>query len=194
MQLVNRIVAALFALLLAGLSLLTIALATGSMAPERLYFIDVARATLANLPRLGTLPIVAVLAVAAVVLVFAGLLFVAQFRRGRGHEGYLVRDDDQGTFTVQPAAVAAIAAHVGQATPGVESVACTSRQNPEGQLIVRCKVLFRPGVPLEKTGDQYRETLRSQVEEMTGLKVFRLDLVAAYRTSRASRERRRHVV
>ncbi len=193
MHALNRIITALFSLALAAASLLTIALATGSLSPDRLQIIDRARDTLTRLPLLGATTIATVLLIATGTLLFAGLLLVAQFRRTARH-GYLVREDDSGTFTVQPEAVVDIAAFVGKTISGVDSVACTSKQTKDGELEVRCKVFFRPGAALEKTGVLFRDEFRQQLEELTGLKVGKLDQVAVYRSGRPGREKRRHLV
>ncbi len=188
----NRIIAGLFSLLVAAGALLTIALATGGVPPERLVLIERAQATLAKLPLLGTGTIAAVLLVAVAVLLFALLLLLAQFRR-HGSHGYLVREDDSGTFTVEPQAVLDIATFVGKEIQGVDSVACSSSQEKDGPINVRCKVFFRHGVPLEKAGEQFREAFRRQLEELTALKVQRLDLMAVYRAPRSSRDKRRNL-
>lgn len=193
MHALNRFITALFSLALAAAALLTIALATGSLSPDRLQIIDRAQDTLTRLPLLGTATIATVLLVAVGVLLFSGLLLVAQFRRRRS-DGYLVREDESGTFTVQPDAVVDIAAFVGKSIPGVDSVACRSKQSPEGELDVRCKVFFLPGVALEKTGEIFRDEFQRQLEELTGLKVRKLDQVAVYRAGRPGREKRRHLV
>lgn len=193
MHALNRLITALFSLALAAASLLTIALATGGISPDRLLIIDRARDTLTRLPLLGATTIATVLLIATAALLFSGLLLVAQFRR-RARHGYLVREDDAGTFTVQPDAVVDIAAFVGKAISGVDSVACTSKQTQDGELDVRCKVFFRPGVALEKTGNLFRDEFRRQLEELTGLKVRKLDQVAVYRAARPGREKRRHLI
>jgi len=193
MHALNRFITALFSLALAAASLLTIALATGSLSPDRLQIIDRARDTLIRLPLLGSTAIATVLLISVGALLFAGLLLVAQFRRGP-RSGYLVREDDTGTFTVQPDAVVDIASFVGKTIPGVDSVACTSKQSQDGELDVRCKVFFRPGVALEKTGGVFKTEFLQQLEELTGLKVRKMDQVAVYRAGRPGREKRRHLV
>jgi hypothetical protein len=193
MHIINRLITALFSLALAAASLLTIGLATGSISPDRLQILDRARDTLVKLPLLGSTTIATVLLIAVGALLFAGLLLIAQFKRGP-QSGYLVREDDTGTFTVQPDAVVDIAAFVGKTISGIESVACTSKQTQDGDLDVRCKVFFRPGVALAKTGDLFKGEFQKQLEELTGLKVRKLDQVAVYRAGRPGREKRRHLV
>jgi hypothetical protein len=191
MAVINRIVAALFALILAAGALLTIALATGGLSPDRLRHLEQVRISLEKLPSMGTLPMVTVFLVALAVLLFAILLFASQFKRHATSDGYLVRDDEMGVFTVHPNAITAIAAHVGKAVPGVDSVACSSRQEPEGTLLLNCKVIFRPGVPLDRTAQTFRDEFKQETENMTGLAVGKLNVVAMYRSGRPNRDKRR---
>lgn len=193
MQVINRIVAAVFAALLAAGSLITIALITGGLSTDRLLIFERVRLTLEKLPTMGTAAMLTVFLLALVVLIFAGILFVYQFVSHGKSSGYLVREDESGVFTIQPNAIAAIAGHVGKSVGGIESVQCSSRQTMPGELEVRCRVVFRPNVPLDKTGQTYRDQVRTTIEEMTGLKVARLDLVASYKSGRPSSERRRYV-
>jgi uncharacterized alkaline shock family protein YloU len=193
MQVINRIVAAIFAALLAAGSLVAIALITGGLSTDRLLIFERVRLTLEKLPAMGTAAMLTVFLLALLVLIFAGILFVYQFVSHGKSSGYLVREDESGVFTIAPGAIAAIAGHVGKTVGGVESVHCSSRQVLPGELEVKCRVIFRPNVPLDKTGQTYRDQVRAAIEEMTGLKVARLDLVASYKSGRPSTERRRYV-
>jgi len=193
MHVLNRIVVALFSACLAVSSLVTVGLVTGGISVERLKVLEQLRVTLVKLPSLGTAAMVLWFVGAVVVLLFSLALFVMQFGRHRTDEGYLVREDELGTFTVHPNSIAAIASIVSRRIGGVLGVTCTTRQSPAGELEVKCRVLFRPGVPLDKTGNEYLEAARTEIEEMTGLKVGRFDLIAQYKPGRTGKEKRRFV-
>jgi len=193
MQVINRIVAALFAALLAAGSLLTIALVTGGVSTERLLIIERARLTLEKLPTMGTAAVVTAFLSALIVLIFAGILFVYQFVSHKKSDGYLVREDEGGSFTIHPNAIAAIANHVGRRVGGIDSVHSSSRQAEPGELDVRCKVVVRPAAPLDKTSQAFREDVRAALEEMTGLKIVRLDIIGSYKSGRPSTDKRRYL-
>jgi len=193
-NLITRLAAGLFALLGLAASLVTISLVTGGLPLERLSVLDALIGWLHGLPSLGTQAILGVVAGAGVVLLCSLLILYLQVTRRRGGGSmYLLREDSLGTFRIRKDAIAAIARHVGGEISGVEEVTCAASQNESGDLVLAARLQLRPVVDLVAAGRRFQETVKSAVEEKTGLSVATVDLETGYVRRRTAREGRRVV-
>jgi len=193
MNFTSRIFAGLLALVLMAAALLTIALVTGSMSPERLQFIDLARAWLEYLPTMGFQAVLTVVLAAAAVLIFALLILLMQFPRRKKQVLYLVREDEGGAFRIRKEAVIALIRYVGLAVHGVQEVTTRCTQREGGDLELSCRLLLRPIIDMVTAGRQFQESVRTELTGKTGLKVGTIDLVTNYSTKKPPRDERRAV-
>lgn len=194
MNLVTRIFAMLCALALAAGALAVIALVTGSMSPERLQFIDVGRAWLDYLPRMGLQAVLTVVLGSAFVLIVSIIIFLAQFPRRERDVLFLVSEDDGGAIHVSRDAVLALVKHVGSTVSGVEEVRCKCRQRDGQEVALSCRVSMRPVVDMVEAGQKFKDTVRGDLEGKTGLKLGTINLVTKYSSGKPAREEQRRVI
>ena len=115
-------------------------------------------------------------------LVLAVLLMwrVAKPPGGSSVAPYLVNQDTFGTVTVLPGALTTVAQVVARSFRGFQALDCQTEQNESGDVVVRCRLRMHPDARLAADAASFRERLRAELEDRTGLQVSLVDVEMSY--------------
>ena len=100
---------------------------------------------------------------------------------------YLVTQDALGVVTITPSALNTVAEVVGRSFRGFQALECSTQQTETGDVAVRCRLRMHPEAKLAADAASFREQLRTELEQRTGLQVALVDVEMSYGQSTVRR-------
>ncbi|WP_025745945.1 alkaline shock response membrane anchor protein AmaP [Kallotenue papyrolyticum] len=171
MNVFNRVLAILIALLLTVGGLLAALVRIGLLAPTHpaLAWLTASPAG-AWLEQLARTPAAPTLAIALGVAVLGLLLLWAELRPAPREDRFVLRNDGLGRITIRRASVDRLIAYLAAQTPDILQVRSMIAPSAQG-LRVRCQIALRPDANLAESVPRFQQRVKDAIERELGLKV-----------------------
>lgn len=171
MNVFNRLLAILLALLLLLGGLLSAVVRLGLLAPTHPALAWLTSSPLGGwLTQLNQMPLAPTVAIALVVAVLGLLLVWAELRPAPREHRFVLRSDGLGRVTIRRASVHSLIAHLAATTPDILQVRPSVEAGAQG-LRVHCITALRPDANLAEVVPRFQAQVKEAIERGLGLKV-----------------------